>query len=358
MKRQAILSLLAVVAAAVVAPAGFAQTASSPSILFARMSVLADGNTYAGLFRVKPSGENVVPLISPTIGVNASWPRWSPGGSAIVFEQSHADRTDRSQLFVMDRQGGSLRRITSGAYHHQAPSWGPGIIGYIADRGNHNLCLAVVHADGTGQRDVFCPHVQNKPNRPMRLWIRRWIDSQNLYLEAQAFSYDRGAVSHIYRVNVATGAAVKVGKFDIGQLTEMDLSPDGSRAVYDYAGAVDSRIWARGIQIADLNANTLTWAFQGYTAKFSPDGTKIAFSRGWQVYLMNPDGSDVQPVLADPDPNAGYQVMDWSWDGTRLLLHKGIRTTNQSMMQIVDIATGAARDVEEGSAAPDGWYHQ
>jgi hypothetical protein len=69
---------------------------------------------------------------------------------------------------------------------------------------------------------------------------------------------------------------------------------------------------------------------------------------------MNADGSDMVPVIANPNPNAVYWVADWSWDGTRLLVNK---VGENRRMQFLDLATGAATTVSDGTAAQGGWYH-
>ncbi|MGN2248113.1 TolB family protein [Frateuria sp. GZRR35] len=356
MKRRAILSLLAVIAAVSVAPAGVAQTTSTASILFSRTYAAGDGSAYSSVFRVKPSGENAVPLTSAEVGINYQGATWSPGGSAVVFEHLRADRPDRSQLFVVNRQGASLRRVTSGAYKHQQPSWGPGIIGYISDRGHHDLCFSVVHADGTGQRDVFCPQIENRPSEPMTLSILRWTaDGTSVVLEAGAYTDNLEGVwwSHLYRVNVASGAAVKISQMMIGDTSVLALSPDETHGIYAYSYVGRDPGWK--MRLADFSAGTLTEVIQGQWPQYSRDGSKIAFDRLQRIYVMNADGTDIHEVISAPDPDAVYSLADWSWDGTRLLINK--TSGDQTTMQIVDLATGAMADVAEGTAAEHGWYH-
>ncbi|MDQ1444685.1 MAG: TolB protein [Acidimicrobiaceae bacterium] len=53
---------------------------------------------------------------------------------------------------------------------------------------------------------------------------------------------------------------------------------------------------------------------------WSPDGQKIAFARNGNIYVMQTDGSQVQP-LTSATSSARFGNPDWSPDGTRLVVH-------------------------------------
>jgi Tol biopolymer transport system component len=352
MKRQACLSFIAFLTVALMAPAGAAQAASTASILFSRTHAAPDGSSYTSLYRVKPSGQNIVPLTSAQSGINYQPGDWSPSGSAVVYERLRDDSPGRSQLFVVDRQGGSPHRITTGSYRHQQPSWGPGgIIAYVSDRGNHNLCLSTVHADGQGQRDLFCPDIFDRPTEPMTLSTPRWTPSGNsVVFEAAAYEDDLDGdwVSHVYRVNVTTGAVVQLTQQHRTEQSVLAVAPDAKQGIYfnHLASYPMSRVdFATGMQ---------TTLMYGRSPHYSRDSGKIAFDNDGRIFVMNADGSDVHAAIAAPSANAAYAVADWSWDGTRLLVNK---VGDNRRMQIVDLATGATSTVTDGTAAQSGWYH-
>jgi Tol biopolymer transport system component/DNA-binding winged helix-turn-helix (wHTH) protein len=58
-------------------------------------------------------------------------PRWSPDGQQIVFD-SRVSGNGNTDIFVMDSQGGSPRRLTSGASSAEVPSWSRDGFGYIS----------------------------------------------------------------------------------------------------------------------------------------------------------------------------------------------------------------------------------
>ncbi|HEU5477243.1 MAG TPA: hypothetical protein VFU64_05360 [Gaiellaceae bacterium] len=115
---------------------------------------------------------------------------------------------------------------------------------------------------------------------------------------------------------------------DKQQVTQMsgpaifpDFSPDGSKIVFT-AKPADSP--TRDIYVIGSDGSGLTQLTSGvgnnaYPA-FSPDGSKIVFTSDrtgiWQVWLMNPDGSDQTQLTFDPQPKD--QVPDWSPDGSKI----------------------------------------
>jgi len=76
----------------------------------------------------------------------------SPDGTKIVFS-SQVEAANEGDIYVMDIDGGNLRRLTNTVALNYAPSWSPdgSQIIFVSDRdGNHNIY--VMNADGTDQR--------------------------------------------------------------------------------------------------------------------------------------------------------------------------------------------------------------
>ncbi|MGH2671083.1 MAG: TolB family protein, partial [bacterium] len=56
----------------------------------------------------------------------AASPTISPDGSAIVFSRTWTDTQkdqDRSNLWIVDREGGRLRELTNGSWRDSSPVW-------------------------------------------------------------------------------------------------------------------------------------------------------------------------------------------------------------------------------------------
>ncbi|MGN2244268.1 TolB family protein [Frateuria sp. GZRR33] len=170
-------SICAVLLTALGASSAFAQT-STASILFTRQVFRFDGALGSQLYRVKPSGQNVVTLAPVTYGFDIHGASWSPGGASVVYELIHqaiGSPTYTSQLYVVNRQGGSLHQITTGDALHSQPSWGPnGVIAFAL-----GSCLATVRPDGTQQHVVFCPPHESGQHGSILLSLFHWTPSGN-----------------------------------------------------------------------------------------------------------------------------------------------------------------------------------
>jgi Tol biopolymer transport system component len=105
-----------------------------------------------------------------------------------------------------------------------------------------------------------------------------------------------------------------------GFLSAPSWSPDGARIVFasDQSGTAD--IWIMDSDGQDL-INITQHEAKDHSPAWSPDGEWIAFaslrdSLYWELYLMRPDGSDVQRLTWWED--ASDLSPTWSPDGTRL----------------------------------------
>ena len=91
-------------------------------------------------------------------------------------------------------------------------------------------------------------------------------------------------------------------------------SPDGTRIAFtrDVSGWFD---WEIFVMEADgSHPVRLTFDAGGDKPTWSPDGTRIAFGAG-DIYVMNADGSDLRPLISGP---AWDQLPAWSPDGSRI----------------------------------------
>ncbi|MFA6110680.1 MAG: hypothetical protein WDA75_18120, partial [Candidatus Latescibacterota bacterium] len=82
--------------------------------------------TFPGIFTVSADGGDPVQLLESRWG--AEYPSWSPDGTRISFVSRKEDGRGPPQLWVMDADGGNLRRLTDdrGYTSKIAPRWSAG----------------------------------------------------------------------------------------------------------------------------------------------------------------------------------------------------------------------------------------
>ncbi|MFE7117683.1 hypothetical protein ACFU99_19935 [Streptomyces sp. NPDC057654] len=77
------------------------------------------------LWKVRRDGSGQTRLLNgPATGTDNRQPNWSPRGDRLVF-QRREQHSDAWALYVMNADGGGLRRLTAGAGEHTDASWSP-----------------------------------------------------------------------------------------------------------------------------------------------------------------------------------------------------------------------------------------
>ena len=89
--------------------------------MFASSSVL--NSALADLFKISFDGKNLYRL-TKDFGSNED-PTFSPDGELIAFTSQSiiSEKEDRKEIFLMDRDGEILKKITEGMGKCQSPRW-------------------------------------------------------------------------------------------------------------------------------------------------------------------------------------------------------------------------------------------
>jgi TolB protein len=72
------------------------------------------------IWLIDPEGVTNVPL--ETNPRSDEGPSWAPNSRMLVFSSTRRGNAD---LYVVDRDGSNLRRITAAAGNNTSPAWGP-----------------------------------------------------------------------------------------------------------------------------------------------------------------------------------------------------------------------------------------
>jgi TolB protein len=169
-------------------------------------------------------------------------PAWSPDGSKLAFT---SNRDGNPEIYVMNRDGGGLRRMTNSPAIDVSPTWSPtgNQLAWVSDR-TGNPKIYVMNADGTGQRLL----ISDFSDRP---------------------TWTSGVFNEIaYAARTGPGYDIKIYSFDTGQTTK----------ITDGIGSNES-------------------------PAFSPNGRHIAFtstrSGKSEIFTIARDGNDLRQITRE-----------------------------------------------------------
>lgn len=324
-------------------------------------------------------------------------PSWSRDGKFFVFASDRdapAARPDptagprsssaRDQLYLMRRDGGEARRITTAE---------DGVSTFEFSRDGRWL---VYRSGKPDEEQLYAlPVAQLDSAKPVQLTRQRagvgqwqWArDSRRIYfITADTVDADEKArmekkfnvkvqnpdtpLSNLWSLDVGTREVKRLTRDSTLSVTSFTVSPDGARVGFR---AVAADRYKRNITEQGINADLFlldaaTGAIERLTnnrevseseLSFSPDGRMIAFSaaddltrytmKNSRVYLRAAadKGGEWRKLGTgfDGDVSVGF----WSKDGRTIYFNEGIRATNQLMA--LDVAKGTVRQVTSGQAS-------
>lgn len=293
-------------------------------------------------------------------------PKLSPDGERLAFV---ATAGGRASLMVVGATGGPEITVTSEPAPPAAASYGGGVFDWLPDGRalvyvGSDGGLWLTAADGGPAHRIAEPHPAGPAGAP-------------------AVSPDGTRVAYVIdQRHVAVVALAPGDGWPIRLSTGADFcfdpawSPDGSRLAW-HEWDVPAMAWdASRIVVRDVAGSALEPAVvaagggddlrDGVSTaqpRFSPDGSRLAFvsdEGGWpNLWAAGADGGDPKPLLAEavehgfPTWGLGQRSYAWSPDGTRIAF-----TRNENgfvRLAVLDVASGAARDVAPGFHAALTW---
>src|SRR5581483_3282273 len=243
------------------------------------------------------------------------FPKVSPDGKKIVFT---SNRDGLPEIYVLNLDGGGVRRLTFNSTEELAPSWSPDgarILYDVMTGSGAASDIWVMSADGSNQHKLTGGVGYNS----------RAVFSPDGKRIAFASRSDAGDENNFdIQVMNADGTDRHSITSDPGFETEPAWSPDGRRIAF-------ARTLEKGYSdIFVINADgtnpvnlTNTPAAHESLPAWSPDGRLIAFvtdrhaqKNNADVWVMNADGSNPRPVTHHPSMNI---EPSWTPDGRHVV---------------------------------------
>ncbi|MGA3190781.1 MAG: S9 family peptidase, partial [Bryobacteraceae bacterium] len=278
------------------------------------------------------STEGTHPAVAFTGDTTSSTsPRWSPDGRFLAFLSARDG--GRAQIWLLSRNGGEARRVSSLENGASSFEWSPD--------GTRFVCLTRTGPPPSKSSDVrHYTHISYKFN------------------DTGYFDEKR---SHIAVIDVRTGAAKQITDGDNWNDLDPHWSPDSTRIAFvsnrtgkEFDLDHNSDVWT----IAATGEGGLTkisdHAGPDNSPRWSPDGRRIAFLGAEDeeapplIYLAPATGG--QPSVAlnkDFDQTAADLI--WAEQGRALYLNSGVK--GETHLYRVDASTGAVSAITSGARA-------
>lgn len=238
-------------------------------------------------------------ITDPGKGTDA-YPDWSPDGSKIVFTRFGSGSTDPGMLYVVNRGGSGLRRLTKG--DDTAPSWSPDgrTIVFTRAEGSDGLDdnVRVIDADGKNLR-VLVRDAQDPAWSPdgSKIAFARGVVGGDIAI----FDLKSKRITWVVRSKLSTAPA---------------WSPDGTRIAFeDYSDVPSDTPYVIGIPeiyVVNVDGTGLRRLTKDketdWTPTWTPDGRIVfaSFRAGSsRLYVMNGDGSGVRRFAMERE-NEGH----------------------------------------------------
>lgn len=315
--------------------------------------LIAFTGPHASIYTVNPNGSQLAEHANDPIAIAEYAPTFSPDGSKILFyghTRGAVDGGANYDVYTMNSDGTGIQNLTTGtadvasAFSQLNPSWSPDSsrIVYDGDDG-----LYVMNADGShqtriadgwdgswstdGTRIAFAgagssiytvapdgSSITPLTHSPGEDIFPRWSPDGTQIAFARAEGLDHTIdVVNADGTNLMTVADVDTA----GNVGAPVWSPDGTAIAFDAFRNGTYDIYSARIEGTGFTDLTNDTAADENAPVWSPDGTKLAFSKSsvlstqadntgtFEVYLMDPDGSDVQALM--PGFHVGGFWLSW-----------------------------------------------
>jgi Tol biopolymer transport system component len=246
----------------------------------------------------------------------------SPDGSQIAFSERNT-LNGTSDIKLLDLETGGIIQLTNCQDSDcTTPVWRPDgrVIAYNRVDFNSDIGASTTSPTRVWLLDLTTAPATTRPlfaDLQILGYSPQWSDDGQ---RISVYNRDEGILIYDFSTNNISVVPTRSGSAGA-------LSPDGTQVVFSELTFVENQQTRSFLQLADLTTQELRPLsrpedpLQDERAEWRPDGQMLAiarryqderFTRGYQVYLMDPADGSVQPLTDDPR----YANAFFSWDPT------------------------------------------
>ena len=244
-------------------------------------------------------------------------PSWSPDGKRIAFISDRDGHPRRipgwftSEIYVMDADGGNPQNLTNHPSDDRSPSWSPDgtRIAFQSDRDNdrsHNIEIYVVDADGS--------NLQRITNNLIADENPAWSpDGERIVFSSAREGHVVHNLDITYEIYVMDADGGNQQRLTENRNNDRDpvWSPDGTRIAFAADRKGDFVKFDIYVMDADGGNQQKLTNHRGWdgSPSWSPNGGRIAFTSeregNDEIYVMDADGGNLQNLTNNPRSDFG-----------------------------------------------------
>ena len=268
-------------------------------------------------------------------GVNGPMARWSPDGSRIAFRMLF----NEPGIYVMDRDGSDLRRITDLAEPYVQPEWGLWDSAFAWSPDGTRIAFAYpAHASGPGwtrPSSIYAVDVDDGRVAPLvgpnangsAIAPIAWSPDGRKLAFGRIAGHLRYTTNSLSVIDFDGSNEVRLVELHAVDLGPLAWSPEGSRIEFlrDFDGSDGGGLWTVNVDGTGLHVvapgpwapSTEVSAVYDWGGVWSPDGRWLAQPREGGIGILATDGSDYRRIgIGDHN---GVEHIRWSPDGSQLV---------------------------------------